>query len=253
MTTAKLDAFFRGILDIEGFSSVDPSMNGLQVDNDGAELAKIAFAVDASLETFKRAARAGAGLLFVHHGLYWGSPLPIVGYFRKRLQFLLENNIALYASHLPLDQHPSLGNNMALADMLGMESPEPFGEYRGRLVGYKGRLKKPLTVQEAARLIAYENQPPLGLYPFGKAESETCAVIAGGASEEALQAISAGVDIYVTGESSHQIYHDILEAGINMIAGGHYATETWGMRKFMEHCAALLEEEVEFIDAPTGL
>ncbi|MDR2743181.1 MAG: Nif3-like dinuclear metal center hexameric protein [Treponema sp.] len=253
MTTRTLDAFFRSLLDIEGFAAIDPSLNGLQVDNDGAEFAKIAFAVDANLETFKRAAAAGAGLLFVHHGLFWGDPLAVKGGHRERLRFLLEENLALYAVHLPLDQHPELGNNGALAELLGIENPEPFGSYHGRKIGYKGTFGKPLTMEEAVNRIAFAGRPPLGVFPFGKKECRTAAVISGGAAGEASQAIEEGVDLYVTGEASHTIYHQILEGGINMIAGGHYSTEVWGARRVMEKCAAELNADVEFIDVPTGL
>lgn len=253
MTTRTLDAFFRSLLDIEGFAAIDPSLNGLQVDNDGAEFAKIAFAVDANLETFKRAAAAGAGLLFVHHGLFWGDPLAVKGGHRERLRFLLEENLALYAVHLPLDQHPELGNNGALAELLGIENPEPFGLYHGRKIGYKGTFGKPLTMEEAVNRIAFAGRPPLGVFPFGKKECRTAAVISGGAAGEASQAIEEGVDLYVTGEASHTIYHQILEGGINMIAGGHYSTEVWGARRVMEKCAAELNADVEFIDVPTGL
>jgi dinuclear metal center YbgI/SA1388 family protein len=253
MTTRRLDAFFRGLLDIDGFAPIDSSLNGLQVDNDGSELEKIAFAVDASLETFKQTAAAGAGLLFVHHGLFWGSPLRITGPLRGRLQFLLDHNIALYGVHLPLDEHPELGNNIALASLLGVESPEPFGVYHGRKIGYKGTLKEPLTIEEAVKRIAFRGNTPLGVYPFGQRENHSCAVMSGGAAEDALQAIDEGIDLYVTGETSHQIYHPILEGRLNMIAGGHYATEVWGVRRVMETCAARLDMDVEFIDAPTGL
>jgi dinuclear metal center YbgI/SA1388 family protein len=253
MTTAKLDAYFRSLLDIEGFAARDSSLNGIQVDNDGAGIAKIAFAVDASLETFKQAADAGAGLLFVHHGLFWGAPLRVAGGHRERLRFLLDHNLALYAVHLPLDQHPSLGNNAGLAELLGIEQPEPFGEYHGGKIGFKGKLAAPLTIEEAARRISFKDRPPLGVYPFGKRESLSCAVVSGGAAEEALQAIEEGVDLYVTGEASHTIYHQALEGHLNMIAGGHYSTEVWGVRRVMENCAAGLNLATEFIDAPTGL
>jgi dinuclear metal center YbgI/SA1388 family protein len=248
-----LDAFFQSILNIEDFASVDVSLNGLQVDNDGADFGKIAFAVDASLETFKRAAAAGAGLLFAHHGLFWGAPLRITGGYRERLRFLLDRNLALYAVHLPLDQHSELGNNAALAELLGIKKPEPFGLYHGRKIGYKGTLTMPLTVEAAAKRIAFADRPPLGVFPFGKRECLTAAVVSGGAAGEALQAIEEGVDLYVTGESSHTVYHQVLEGGINMIAGGHYSTEVWGVRRVMEKCAAELNADVEFIDAPTGL
>ncbi|MDR2079397.1 MAG: Nif3-like dinuclear metal center hexameric protein [Treponema sp.] len=253
MYSRALDAYFRTLLDLEGFAAIDSSMNGIQVDNDGTEITKIAFAVDASLETFKQAADAGAGMLFVHHGLFWGRPLRIAGVHRDRLRFLLEHNLALYAVHLPLDQHPSLGNNAGLADLLGIEPPEPFGEYHGRKIGYKGTLVKPLTVEEAVKRISFKDRPPLGVYPFGKRESRSCAVVSGGAAAEALQALDEGIDLFVTGEASHEIYNQALEGHLNMIAGGHYSTEVWGVRRVMENCAAGLNLDVEFIDAPTGL
>jgi dinuclear metal center YbgI/SA1388 family protein len=253
ISTVVLDSFFKSILDIEGFVSIDSSMNGLQVDNDGAEIGKIVFAVDANLETCKQCAKAGGGMLFVHHGFFWGQPLALKNVHRGRIKFLLENNIALYAVHLPLDQHPVLGNNAALAALLGIENPEPFGLYHGRKVGYKGRLKKPLTVDEAVKAISFMGRPPLGVYPFGKEKSETCATISGGASYESAQAIDEGMDLYVTGEAAHAVYHTALEGKLNMIAGGHYSTEVWGVRKVMEECAAQLNIETEFIDVPTGL
>jgi putative NIF3 family GTP cyclohydrolase 1 type 2 len=146
-----------------------------------------------------------------------------------------------------------LGNNAALAELLGIENPEPFGLYHGRKIGYKGTLGTPLTLEEAVKRIAFSGRPPLGVFPFGKPECRTVAVISGGAAGEAIQAIEEGVDLYVTGEASHAVYHQILEGGINMIAGGHYSTEVWGVRGVMEKCAAELDADVEFIDVPTGL
>jgi dinuclear metal center YbgI/SA1388 family protein len=251
MNSKSLDRYFRELLNLDEFSSMDSSLNGLQVDNDGAEITKIAFSVDASLETFKGA--AGAGMLFVHHGLFWGQPLRLEGSHRERIKFLLDHNLALYAVHLPLDQHPALGNNAALSELLGITDKEPFGLYHGKKIGYKGTLSKPLTIEEAVKRISFMDRPPIGVYPFGKRENLTCAVISGGAAMEALQAVEEGVDLYITGEASHSIYHQALESRLNMIAGGHYSTEVWGVRKIMEICAARLNLEVEFIDAPTGL
>jgi dinuclear metal center YbgI/SA1388 family protein len=253
MTSKKWDAYFRTFFDIDGFSSADVSMSGLQVDNDGSEIRKIAFAVDASLETFERAAACGAGMIFVHHGLFWGKPLALTGNHRKRLQLLLEKNITLYAMHLPLDQHPELGNNAALIEMLGVKEPKPFGLYHGKMIGYQGTLSAPLTMEDAVKNIAFMGRPPLAVYPFGKKENLTCAVISGGAASEVMEAIRDGIDLYVTGESSHEMYHQILESKTNMIAGGHYSTEVWGVRRLMERVSADLGMEVEFIDVPTGL
>ena len=253
LTSAKLDSFFRGFLDIDGFAESDNSLNGLQVDNDGGEIGKIAFGVDASMETFERAAASGAGMLFVHHGLFWGAPLRVTGNHRRRVKFLLDHNICLYAVHLPLDQHPQMGNNAALAALLGLENLAPFGSYHGRKVGYKGTFSQPMTTEQAARKIAFVDRPPLGVYPFGKEENVTCAIVSGGAANEARQAIDEGHDLYVTGEMSHSVYHDCLEGKLNMIAGGHYSTEVWGARAVMRHCAEELHIDTEFIDVPTGL
>jgi dinuclear metal center YbgI/SA1388 family protein len=251
--TAAMDTYFRSLLDIEGFANIDSSMNGIQVDNDGSEIKKIVFAVDACLESFKRCAAAGGNLLFVHHGLFWGAPLALKGSHRERIQFLLDNNIALYAVHLPLDQHPSAGNNAALAELLGIEEKEPFGLYHGKKIGYKGKLKKPLTTEEAAKAIDFMGNLPLGIFPFGKSVNENCAVISGGASQEAFQALEEGVDLYVTGEIGHSVYHPSLEGRLNLIAGGHYATEVWGVRRLMAMCENEFNIDTEFINIPTGL
>jgi dinuclear metal center YbgI/SA1388 family protein len=253
MDTRQLDAFFRSVLNLDAFTGADASLNGLQVDNDGADVKKVAFAVDACMETFKRAAACGCGMLFVHHGLFWGKPARVEGVLRARLDFLLKSNLALYAAHLPLDSHAALGNNAALADLLGIEGLEPFGLYHGLKIGFKGRLREPAGIDEAAKRVSFNGTPPLAVFPFGKRQNETCAVVSGGAAMEAEQAIAEGVDLYVTGEMTHSVYHTALEGRLNMIAGGHYATEVWGARRLMERCGAELNIEVEFIDVPTGL
>ena len=253
MTASKLDDFFRSFLDIEGFSSVDNSLNGIQVDNDGSVVRKIAFGVDAALETFERAAVFGADMLFVHHGLFWGAPLRVSGNLRRRIKFLLDHNICIYAAHLPLDHHPEFGNNAVLAKLLGLENTEPFGLYHGRKIGYKGTFTKPVTVEDAVKKISFNNRPPLGVFQFGKKDCAGAAVVSGGAAVNAREAIEEGIDLFITGESSHSIYHECLEGKINMIAGGHYCTEVWGVQAVMRHCAAELSIDAEFIDVPTGL
>ncbi|MDR1362471.1 MAG: Nif3-like dinuclear metal center hexameric protein [Spirochaetaceae bacterium] len=253
MKIRQLDEFFRNFLKLDDFSGVDNSLNGIQVGNDDSGIRKIAFAVDACLETFKRTAQSGAGMLFVHHGLFWGAPLRIEGILHSRLDFLLKNNIALYAAHLPLDAHCEVGNNAVLSDLLDIRDRQPFGSYHGIKIGFKGRLGTPLTINEAARKISFNGAPPSALYPFGNAENHTCAVISGGAPMEAAQAVEEGIDLYITGESAHSIYHTALEGKLNMIAGGHYATEVWGVRSLMERCKTVLNLDTEFIDAPTGL
>ena len=255
-TTAQIDSFIRGFLDIDGFVSADDSLNGIQVDNDGSPVSKIAFAADAAMETFEQALAKNAGMLFVHHGLFWGKPVRITGTVRRRIKFLLDNNICLYAVHLHLDQHPQFGNNAVLAQLLGLENVEPFGIYHGKKVGCKGTLSKPITIDEAAKKISFMNRPPLGVYSFGKKENVSAAIVSGGATGNVREAIEEGADLFITGDSSHSVYHECLESKINMIAGGHYCTEVWGVRAVMDHCKkelSALGTDVEFIDVPTGL
>jgi dinuclear metal center YbgI/SA1388 family protein len=251
--TAKLDQFFRSFLDIEGFASTDDSLNGIQVDNDGAVVHKIAFGVDASMETFEKAAALNAGMIFVHHGLFWGAPSRITGTLRNRIKFLLDHNICLYAVHLPLDQHPKLGNNAVIAELLGLENIQPFGSHKGKKIGYKGTFPKPVTNEEVIKKINFMGRPPLGVFPFGKKENTSAAVMSGGAAYDAKLVLEDGVDLYVTGESSHGVYHDCLEGRLNVIAGGHYSTEVWGVRAVMRHCQTELGIDAEFADVPTGL
>ena len=253
LTTAKLDVFFKSFLEIEGFALTDNSLNGIQVDNDGSVIRKIVFAVDAAMETFEQAAALNAGTLFVHHGLFWGAPLRLAGNLRQRIKFLLDRNICLYAVHLPLDQHPKLGHNSCLAQLLGMENIEPFGLYHGRKIGYKGVFAKPVTIDEAVKKISFMGRPPLGIFPFGKKDCTSAAVVSGGAAENAREAIEEGVDLFITGESSHQVYHDCLEGKLNMVAAGHYSSEVWGLQAVMRHCISELGIDAEFIDVPTGL
>jgi dinuclear metal center YbgI/SA1388 family protein len=253
LTTVKLDAFLKSFLDIDGFISKDNSLNGIQVDNDGSAVRKIAFGVDAAMETFERAAALNAGFLFVHHGLFWGSAERLAGNLRQRIKFLLDHNICLYAVHLPLDQHPKFGNNAVLAQLLGLENIKPFGEYHGALIGFKGVFPKPVTTEEAAKKISFMGRAPLGILPFGRKENTSAAVMSGGAAMNARDALAEGVDLFVTGESSHSVYHQCLEGKLNMISGGHYGTEVWGVQAVMRHCMAELGIEAEFIDIPTGL
>lgn len=253
LNSLEIARYFDGLFDFDAFRAADRAMNGLQVANSGRPISKIAFAVDACLENFKRASAMGAGMLFVHHGLFWGEPLSLTGTHRARIEYLMSQDLALYAVHLPLDQHPELGNNISLANLVGIERPEPFGEYHGKKIGYKGTLREPLTCAQLVERIQFKGRAPLSVLSFGKELNATCAVISGGAARECEQAIAAGVDAYVTGEASHEMYHQVLEAGVNYIGGGHYATEVWGVRSVMERCFRDTGLEVAFIDSPTGL
>jgi dinuclear metal center YbgI/SA1388 family protein len=253
MTLRELDTLYRTWLPVADFEGFDSSLNGLQVGDREASVSKVAFAVDGSLASMEKAVEAGAGCLVVHHGLFWGKCLPITGYLYNRIRYLAQNNLALYALHLPLDAQPDFGNNMTLASMLGLVDIRPFGEYKRKKIGFRGTLPEPLTLKQIADRLFGEWDRDLKVFPFGPDPVSTVAVITGDAPREVEQAIDGGVDLYITGETSHEIYHACLESGINVLFGGHYRTETGGIRRLCEKTARELGLETVFIDIPTGL
>lgn len=249
MLLTDFDALVRTTLDFDGFAR-DVAINGVQVARRAPEVQKAAFAVDASLESFRRAAAGGAQLLFVHHGLFWGTQVALRGTLYERVRFLVENDLALYAAHLPLDAHPELGNNIGIARRLGLTGIEPFGIYHGMRIGFKGRLE---SAQPLERLAALISARPLSLLPFGPAEIRSVGIVSGGDPHAVSQAIEEGLDLFVTGDASHEVYHEALEAGINVLFGGHYATETWGVSLMSEFLRTKTDLQTVVLDIPTGL
>ena len=256
MKLNELDKYFREHLLIDDMAKIDPSMNGVQVgcaDASAFEVSKIAFAVDACAESFRRAASEGADMLFVHHGLFWGRPIAVDGDHYARVKTLMDNDIILYAAHLPLDQHPVFGNNAGICSSLGIEEPEPFGDFRGFKIGFKGELPGPLNIDQVLDALGLDRRRALSVLPFGPEKIRTVAVISGGGTDDVYEAMADSVDLYITGDAAHQIYHPCLERGINLICGGHYHTETWGVRLLSEKVSDELGLETVFIDVPTGL
>jgi len=235
------------------FDAVDIAVNGLQVSRARQEVHRVAFAVDASMASFERAAAAQADLLFVHHGLLWGRPAPITGALFGRLKYLLEHDLALFAAHLPLDAHPQLGNNAGLARRIGLQDLQPFGEYRGICIGWMGSLPEAKTLEEIETLLFDSTGSALGVLPFGPSAIRRVGIVSGGLPKAAAEAAGGGLDLFITGDASHEIYHECLEAGISVIFGGHYQTETWGVRAVREHVKAWTGLATTLIDMPTGL
>jgi dinuclear metal center YbgI/SA1388 family protein len=252
MLISDLDRYFRGFLQIAEFDRIDASLNGLQVGRKDKKVARIAFAVDACLESMKRAALEGADLLFVHHGIFWGKSVPVTGVQYGRISFLAQHDLPLYAVHLPLDVHSEVGNNAALARILSLEQIEAFGLYKGLKIGFKGIFPEPLGIDEILARLRL-TRPEAKILPFGKEKMKSVGLIAGSAAHEVEQAIDEELDLYVTGESSHSIYHLCLEGKINLIAGGHYNTEVWGVKEVARRVEQELGLETFFVDVPSGL
>ncbi len=253
MKLKDFDYYIRSILDMEGTAGIDASLNGIQVTRKNKEINRAAFAVDACMEVFERAADFGADLIFVHHGIFWGKPVPITGGHYKRISFLVEKDIALYAAHLPLDVHSGIGNNAGLAKAAGLQNLQPFGEYKGKNIGVKGSFPSSRTIEEIIMSLGLDTDSCLGILPFGKKNILTAGVIAGGGAREVEEALEDDLDLYLTGDVAHEVYHYCLEGGINMISCGHYNTETFGPRLMMEQVGKDTPLETIFIDVPTGL
>jgi len=230
----------------------DYSDNGLQVEG-SADVSRLAFAVDACQETIAGAVTAGAQMLIVHHGLFWGKVLRVVGPHRRRVQALLEGGCSLYAAHLPLDRHPEVGNNAQLARLLGLTVTGGLGEAFGLPVGVIAIAQAPETrAALVARLTASLGVTALVL-PGGPEQVQRIGIISGGAARDVVAAAAAGCDTYITGETSHSSYHDAAEYGVNVIYAGHYATETVGLKALAAHLAGQFALPSAFIDRPTGL
>lgn len=228
----------------------DGAMNGLQVQNRGT-VTRIAAAVDASLSTVKLAVKAKADLLIVHHGLFWSPQKPWIGKTHEMLQLVIENNLAVYSSHLPLDAHPKLGNNARLCAALEFKNPKPFFLSHGQNIGLKVRAK----ISRAAladRLKKATGFTPTAI-PGGGEMCNNIGIVTGGAGSELKQALAEGVDTFITGEGPHWTFALAEELGLNVLYGGHYATETFGVKALAAELSKKFKVPWEFLDYPSGL
>lgn len=224
--------------------------NGLQVENRG-QVKRIAAAVDGSLATVRLAAAAGADLLLVHHGLFWGATHPWTGKRYELQRRLFENDLAVYSSHLPLDVHRTLGNNTRLCAALGLRKLQPFFFDHGRHIGFMASAALPRR-ELAKRLERATGVNPL-VIPGGSPTCRRIGVVTGGAGSELAKAAAEGVDTFVTGEGPHWTYALAEELGVNVLYGGHYATETFGVKALAAHLSTRFGIPWQFVDHPTGL
>lgn len=228
----------------------DGAVNGLQVENAGF-VTRIAATVDASLATIKLAVAAKADLLIVHHGLFWSKTHPWTGKTRELIKLLIENNLAVYSSHLPLDAHPKVGNNAQLATALGLKNLKPFFFSRGQNIGLKtfaGISRTELT----KRLAKVTGAAPK-VIPGGKEICQSIGIVTGGAGGDLKQAAFERVDTFITGEGPHWTYALAEELGMNVFYGGHYATETFGVKALAAELSNKFKLPWEFLDYPTNL
>ena len=236
-------AFANELLDTGSYPDFGPM--GLQVSG-ADEVTKIACGVSASRELFERAFEAGAQLVLVHHGLFWEKDPRVIGPLQRgRLEALFRADLNLVAYHLALDAHPEIGNNALLADELGVERERRFTDW-----GYGGKLAAPTTMSDFSTLV----QERLGRMPlvfsYGPETIERVAILTGGAARYIDQAAAEGYDCFVTGEADEPTKYAAKEAAIHFVAGGHYATETLGVRALAAKLADEFGVEWEFLDLP---
>jgi dinuclear metal center YbgI/SA1388 family protein len=254
MLLGDLDAYFRSFLRIDDVVRVDPSLNGVQLGKRDQDIRACACAVDASLETFRRAQRDGADMLFVHHGIFFGDQSPVTGNQYDRIRFLMNHDMALYACHLPLDMHMEYGNNAVMAARLGLKNVEPFGQFKGGFeIGVRGTLPEPKSLDAVIRTLFTTPDDTLAVLRFGPEEVSRIALVSGGGPKMVHEAIDKGMDLFITGDASHDIYHACMEAGINTLFAGHYASETWGVHAIAQKLWSETDLDAWFVDVPTGL
>lgn len=228
----------------------DNALNGLQIENSGRVI-KIGAAVDVSTRVLKEAAKKGVDLLLVHHGLFWPGLQPVTRALHRQLKLAFENDIALYSAHLPLDLHPVVGNNAQLAAALGLRATTPFFEEKGQLIGLKARSSQ--LRAELIRRLTKVLGGRVKAFNFGPTKTNTIGIISGGAGSEIYRVAQEKIDMFITGEAPHWAAVAAEELGINLALGGHYATETFGVKAFAARLSKRFKIPWEFVDCPTGL
>jgi dinuclear metal center YbgI/SA1388 family protein len=226
------------------------AQNGLQIENSG-RVSRVCAAVDGCEAVLAEAARVRGTLLLVHHGLLWGGAQRFTGALRRKLKCAFDADLAVFSSHLPLDRHPKLGNNVLLAKALGLRRCVPAFPAKGQPIGIVGIVDA--SRAEFARRLERAVGGPVNLSPGGPARVRRVGLVTGGAGDMVADAAALGCDSFVTGEGPHHTFTLAEELGVNLFYGGHYATETFGVKALAQHVARKFRLKWKFIDHPTGL
>lgn len=247
---AALTQYLGKLLTPELFEDYAP--NGLQVEGK-KELKKIAFAVSATQDSIKNAISWGADGLIVHHGIFWKyqGARPVTGAWGERVKLLVKNDLNLYAYHLPLDGHQEIGNATTLGKKLGLTSLAPFALHKKQPMGSKGIFSSSISVKDLKQKLETLLQHPVLIATADENKPiKSLGIITGGANNDWVRAMEEGLDAYLTGEISEYNWHDSIEAGIHYFAGGHHATEKFGIQALMDKVKAEHPSlEVKFFDS----
>jgi dinuclear metal center YbgI/SA1388 family protein len=249
---AEMVSFLDRELRIAEIPDYPAALNGLQLANDGG-VKRVVAAVDASLAVVEEAAAGGTpALLIVHHGMFWQGTQALTGPHYRKIKTAMDAGLALYSAHLPLDIHPQWGNNIQLAQALGLANPIPFFHWKDIFLGLRGAWSG--TRDELAMALSRAvGGGPVHVAAGGPAEIREIGLITGGAGSEIAKVAAEGIDTFITGEAPHWSHPLALELGSNLLLAGHYATETFGVRALAEALAARFGLPWSFIDHPSGL
>ncbi len=250
--THEITRYLDGYLRIRDASDYPGAFNGLQLES-SREVKKLGAAVDASAHTLGEAARLGVDLLLVHHGLFWGGQHPMTGGQYRLWKAAFATDVAVYSAHLPLDAHEEVGNGVLLCRELSFGEGTPAFSYKNTLVGRQIAMATPLEREDVITALSRAVGGPVRVCPGGPTRVTNIGVITGGAGGEARMVAAAGVDTLITGEGPHWTYALAEELGINILYGGHYATETFGVKALAAHLSEKFGLPWEFINHPTGL
>jgi dinuclear metal center YbgI/SA1388 family protein len=249
MKRNELENYLNEYLNIKNYTDYGP--NGLQVEG-SEDIKKIAFSVSATKASVQRTVESGADALIVHHGLFWKfhGVRTLTGPFAARVSPLIRNNVNLLGYHLPLDAHEEVGNAQAIANILEMKDLAPFGNHKGAPTGRRGQLPKSIKVKELAKILeTVLDHKVLLSTPNPDQVVDTLGIITGGANGDWTHCLESETECYLTGEMSEHDWHEAQEAGIHMMAGGHHATEKFGIQLLQKHIEQKFSIETVYLDS----
>ncbi|MEM9775247.1 MAG: Nif3-like dinuclear metal center hexameric protein [Chloroflexota bacterium] len=250
MNLHKLVEYLDSYLKIAEINDYGPQ--GLQVESDNQDVHKIALAVDSAQAVIEAAAEWGADILLAHHGIYWGGTQKVAGPFGQRVRAFIKNDMSLYGAHLPLDAHPEIGNNAILGQMMGLNDVTWWGNAKGTPIGVCGNVQ-PILLKDLEAKINSLLGTSSRVLGHGPNTVKRLAIVSGGGAGMVEEAAAMGADTFITGETSHSNYWLASDFGVNVIFGGHYATETVGVKALGEHLVEKFGVETQFFDFPTQM
>lgn len=243
-------SFANDLLEVSQIEDYPGAVNGLQLENRGV-VSKIGAAVDASSHTIELAVREGVDFLVVHHGLFWGGTSPVTGLVYRRLAKAMEADLAIYSVHLPLDFHPEIGNNVLFASALELLPVSPFRFVKGRAHGCVSAVAMDLSelILRVERVLGRK----IWCCPAGPERTQRIGIVTGGAGAYIAEVAAEGVDTFLTGEGPHHTFTLAEELGMNLLYGGHYATETFGVKALAARLGQRFNLPWTFLDHPSQL